>query len=53
MSEQLNRIEAKVDDLTALVAHLLRLLAEDDDEQPEKTLDGEVQGHERDQSQSL
>lgn len=51
---QADRIEQKVDALTALVQHLVDSLAGDDgDEPPAKTLDGEPDGGERDQSQAL
>lgn len=53
MREQLNRIEQKVDALTALVQQLIDTLAAEDDDQPAKTLDGDHDGGERDQSQAL
>lgn len=51
---RLERIEQKLDTLADLVLNLLDLLAEETgDEPPAKTLDGDIDGGERDQSQSL
>lgn len=52
METKLDRIEQKLDAVLSLVAKLLEVLVEED-EQPERTLDGELSGGERDQSQSL
>jgi len=52
---QADRIEQKVDALTALVQHLVDSLAGDDDgdDPPAKTLDGDLDSGARDQSQAL
>jgi hypothetical protein len=52
MTEDVSRIERKVDALTELVLKLVDMLAEEED-QPGTTLDGEPNGQERDQSQGL
>lgn len=53
MQDAITRIEHKLDTLTTIVQQLLNLLAVEDEEQPELTLDGEPAGHERDQNQGL
>lgn len=51
---RLERIEQKLDTLADLVLSLMDLLAEETgDEPPSKTLDGDLDGGERDQNQPL
>lgn len=52
MTDDLSRIERKVDALNELVLKLVGLLVEEE-EQPATTLDGDSAGQERDQSQGL
>jgi hypothetical protein len=51
--DQLTRIEQKLDAIITSLNALFAALGEDEDGQPELTLEGEPAGGERDQSQSL
>lgn len=55
MDEALQRLEQKVDLLMQAVTQLASMFAVDDeeDDHPERTLDGEPAGRERDQNQGL
>lgn len=49
---QLDRLEQKVDVALSILTTLLHALV-DEEEQPERTLDGDMAGGDRDQSQGL
>lgn len=49
---QLDRLEQKVDLALSILTTLLHALV-DEEEQPERTLDGDMAGGDRDQSQGL
>lgn len=53
MMDVLRRIEAKVDRIETGQQALLDALREDEESQPQRTLEGEDAGGERDQSRSL